>query len=865
MVTPGSDLSEESRSIWSELEEWSRSFAPWQRLLLAAAVRSTVVSVASIDQAYLLFLAEHDLKPAPVPYPEIPELVTGRPLAAATQYRLRRVHSPHGVNRLPTSSELTFGDGLTVIYGANGVGKSGFTRILSNACFSRQQHPIYPDVFDEIAPTTPSAIIELADPTGTPVSLTFDNSTEHSVLKLGFTVFDSFVAERHLTQTDPIAFVPTGFDVFAEMARGYAALQTRLSAEIEKRTRNNNFHVLFSGESTEVSDIVSRLGRFTDLDKLRALASYGESERARIDHLERLDQELRATSPIITIRHLTELRPQIIDLKQTLCTFRDLMSEEMLAWDRTLRKRFTDAVSAVAHAGRERFAHPKLLSIGSRDWEQLVIASQRFSALQHHKYPLEEDVCLLCQQQLGSEAVSLFGSYHEFITGDAIDELNQVNSEIDSRSAQLRALQPEEALTEGDSLYRFLEQTHPNILNAIADAIKGLATLRNSASAFLSGNGTQDSLAVPDFSALLDETLRQLDDDLTLLQRQDVSESLQRIASERRVLMHREILCKHLDDLIAFVSDEIWIATAERAKRELSSRHLTEKEQALFATVIAEQYRNTLAAACGSLGCTFPIEFRTQGKRGQTVRTLLIQDYSPTLILSEGEQKALALADFLTEVSLNQNNVGIILDDPVTSLDHDRKEKIAVRLTQEAKARQVVIFTHDMVFLSKLCDAADRNDEHVTIHWMQRSGDDRPGLVSLNDSPTTTPQYRTTGFAEDTFARAKVATGSVQERLIRQGAGQLRRTVEEIVPQYLFKEVVRRWTDRVMVTALRRVAWDNSFVDEIVEVFEACSAIMEGHSHTEGGAEAPPTLTKLEQLIQKTKELIRRAKESRNV
>jgi hypothetical protein len=137
-------------------------------------------------------------------------------------------------------------------------------------------------------------------------------------------------------------------------------------------------------------------------------------------------------------------------------------------------------------------------------------------------------------------------------------------------------------------------------------------------------------------------------------------------------------------------------------------------------------------------------------------------------------------------------------------------------------------------------------------------------MVSLNDAPTTTPQYRNTNFAEESLAKAKVASGSDQERLVRQGAGQLRRTVEEIVPQYLFKEVVRRWTDRVVVTALKKVSWDNALVDELVEIFESCSAIMEGHSHTEAAAQAPPTPAKLEELIQRAKELIRRARISRS-
>jgi hypothetical protein len=138
-------------SIWNELEVWSKDFAPWQRLLLAAAIRFGTIPDTVLQQAYSLFLAEHGLGKVPDPYPNIPNSVTGRASESSGRTRLRRIHSPSGINRLPLSAELTFSDGMTVIYGGNGVGKSGFARILSNACFSRHQHPIYPDVFDDDA------------------------------------------------------------------------------------------------------------------------------------------------------------------------------------------------------------------------------------------------------------------------------------------------------------------------------------------------------------------------------------------------------------------------------------------------------------------------------------------------------------------------------------------------------------------------------------------------------------------------------------------------------------------------------------------------------------------------------------------
>ena len=69
-----------------------------------------------------------------------------------------------------------------------------------------------------------------------------------------------------------------------------------------------------------------------------------------------------------------------------------------------------------------------------------------------------------------------------------------------------------------------------------------------------------------------------------------------------------------------------------------------------------------------------------------------------TEILSEGEQKVIAIADFLAEMQLSEVNKGIIFDDPVTSLDNDRKKQIAERLAFQATLKQVIIFTHDLVF-----------------------------------------------------------------------------------------------------------------------------------------------------------------------
>ena len=53
-------------------------------------------------------------------------------------------------------------------------------------------------------------------------------------------------------------------------------------------------------------------------------------------------------------------------------------------------------------------------------------------------------------------------------------------------------------------------------------------------------------------------------------------------------------------------------------------------------------------------------------------RKSLVAKHTLSEILSEGEQKVIALADFLAEAAMPQINAPVIFDDPVNSLDYKR-------------------------------------------------------------------------------------------------------------------------------------------------------------------------------------------------
>jgi hypothetical protein len=210
----------EHSSIWQELDEWARDFKPWQRYIVAHCVREGLLSETRINEAYALFLFEHKIGEAPDHSIEIPATITGRPTSSvSTAICITRVGNLAGINALPSDAELTFSPGLTIVYGANGVGKSGFARILSNVCFSRAKHKILPNINQEELQTGPAADIVIRAE-NIESTLRLDAKTEHADLKR-FAVFDTAVARVHLVEQNPLGFKPTGFDIFPEMARCY--------------------------------------------------------------------------------------------------------------------------------------------------------------------------------------------------------------------------------------------------------------------------------------------------------------------------------------------------------------------------------------------------------------------------------------------------------------------------------------------------------------------------------------------------------------------------------------------------------------------------------------------------------------------
>jgi formate dehydrogenase maturation protein FdhE len=864
-ATPSADGSRSRTTIWKELDTWAKGLERWQRFIVATAVRDGQLNEDQLSAVYQLFLSDNKLGPVPDPLPEIPFLITGRAEdASLTPLFLDSIGNLSNINALPNTAGLTFGEGLTVVFGGNGTGKSGFARVLANACFSRYRPRILPNVYVSGTGTKPSADITVRYVSQTRRVIKFQPGIEDVDLRR-IAVFDTSVARAHLAEESPIGFTPIGFDVFAEIIRVYGKIDNKLNATIQARQKVNTFTNSFLEPQSPISKAVAVLSADTNIATLKDQAVFGEKEQARLTDLDNQITDLKAKSAEQALKDIEEAKADVTTLRDRLKTALSTLEPAAKARYQAELDDFAKKTHQAMEASIDSFKSSHFKATGSDEWLAFIKSAHTLGLAEDAGYPKDGDRCLLCHRPLDEPSISLIRRFWNYLEGDARKAAADANDVLDKTVKALNDVKLH-IFGEESRVRSHLNTLDSKLAQRVREAVTALAGDRDAVVAILeTGMGTLSKASHEDLSADMGALLSRIETKIETLRTTDRDSMLKILVGERVTLRHRQVLSKLIDQIEEYIADEKWIKKARAvAKSALNTKAMTTKENELFGKVIEGTYRKQLESEFKTLDCRLPLELQTHGRGGKTKRWLEIKGgYKPIDILSEGEQRAVALADFLTEVGLNPAGAGIVLDDPVTSQDHGRKERITKRLINEARVRQTIILTHDLVFLTMLIEAADKADVPVTTHWMECDGNAHPGLVNLNECPANTSDYKTTKKAKATLEEAKKLSGLERVQAVQRGMGELRRTVEETIIQHLFKKVIQRWDERVMVGSLKKINWSNELADEIEKIFADLSRYIEGHSHSEAYVPLPPEPKDLEEMIARVDGLIKEARSDR--
>ena len=209
-------------TLLAEILQWSNSsLKPWQQDAARRLFQNTLDSGA-LDDLYAMLKSSvglvdpHGRTPIPLCQDHLP--VTAAKNEAAVLVALKDVKN---VNRLAANQTLPFSkQGVTVIYGGNGAGKSGYSRVLKRACRARDtSEDVRPNALDKAKATAiPEASFDIE--LGAKPSTVIWKKDRHAPVELAtVAVFDTHCARAYLDLQQEIAYLPYGLDVVENLAQ----------------------------------------------------------------------------------------------------------------------------------------------------------------------------------------------------------------------------------------------------------------------------------------------------------------------------------------------------------------------------------------------------------------------------------------------------------------------------------------------------------------------------------------------------------------------------------------------------------------------------------------------------------------------
>ena len=833
---------------------WANSLPAWQ----GDAVRRLLTSGEQplSDQIYseILALAKADLKLAPSPKTLNPAPPTVGQFSGVPEttlaIRLLSIDDVHNVNIIKAGQTLPFAEtGVTVVYGDNGSGKSGYSRILKLACQARDKDEhILPNVFASTPPGKPTATLKIKQDSNPRDVMWSQNSPVDPVLT-NITVFDSRCARIITDDRNEINYLPYGGDVFQKLADIILRIKEDIEAEITDITQVQDSAIL---AGTTSSAFLETLSETTKDDAIHAATEWSPETELQLTAQEELARKSDATKATQEVARLGKIIRRVNDAADTMVSLNkasaDVTNETIQMVLAELNAAKLAHISAVA----ERQTPEILPGVASTNqWEILYKAAKQYSekiAYPGESFPKTDDaVCVLCQQPLSKEAIARFDRFKKFME-DATSNL------LATKRKALKLLRDRVELviplsgTALESIYDEFASLNIKVADYLRTYHVGVATRKAATLTLLiEGENPQKVSVLPHWPASVETSLRSVAkalekkaSEITNAAKPEEYKKLQASISE---LKSREALSTRRTDINTFVSKARHNADLRCAAATLTTRKITRQGTIIIQNNLTPELLEAFKTELHELGAIrLPISLKPSGNAGETSHKVLLKGaYTPgrtrtSQILSEGEVRVIAIAGFLAELQLTPHTNAIVLDDPVSSLDHVFTAKIAARLAREGLKRQVIIFTHNIAFLMELEDAAIAlamagTPVGIAVSSLRR--DKISAGITTNGAPWYALKVKQrVHYLTELVNKIKLFYLDDMPEYNEKAAhvyGLLREAWESCIEDDLFYNVVCRYRNSVQTLKLAEVDIEDSDIHYFNLHMSKCSTWMTGH------------------------------------
>lgn len=828
------------KAIVDFLWEWTESHEPWSKLLISKVV--TAESNLSSTERQEIF--DHFLQSINL-HSGLPTLTLAKPTYAPTskQIELDSLSAITGVNRLAKDQTVDFAKNITVIYGENGTGKTGYSRILKTLGFSYDTHNnILPNIYGTTEPQ--SATINFKS-NNNPKSFTWNGSNSDSELE-NISVFNSNCVQFSLADRNLIVS-PIGFHLFNLVSSELNQLTQLLIGKIAAHPTDLPWFEKLTEGTTQYSFIKTLSASSTE-QKLIELSTFSPEHE---ELLKKKIAELAGLNSILLQAEILALRSQVSELN--LLIEKIEIAESLLSpanWQALidLNKKIAE-LEGKAQTGIKDIAEQKGIEFyDSEEFNSFIHAAENYiKIIGDPDYPKENDNCVYCLQPLDASAKGLLKSYRTLLN----DKTQETLKELRERKASLiHQVSPIETnFIFHQPTFGVDEKQIPKQPKEITEYNKILTELKTT---FVTDKVSPESTFTFNYqkyilflSGILESIKKNLAGKTEALANLATLEAA--LKKEMAELNDRKLLSGKVNAVKVAITNHKIVDTLNANSNSFSTSAISRKTSAARDELVKQDFEDLFKKeliAFRKSNLQIDLNFGTD--RGTSRVSQSISRHALVEILSEGEQKAIALAEFLTELQLDNIKAPTIFDDPVNSLDHRIIDEVVKRLIELSKQRQVVIFTHSILLLHSFIQQSElEHHKQAGIEFKFHRVKENFGVTGILDEVEEINSYRHYESKLNTLLNTN-HDGQEESEIASSGYGHLRSMIEVTVEDKLLRNTIKRYKKGVAFPSLLRV--DGTKIDlhksKLNDIYEKCCVSIDGHS---GPEEIPsvPTISEL--------------------
>ena len=756
-------------------------------------------------------------------------------------------------------------NGVTIVYGANASGKSGYCRIARRLCRSLTSVDLRGNVYDADAPDLPEVRVafRVGGDDQPKEERVWSGNQDPPVELSRISVFDAATARVYVDQQRRIEFLPYELDLLNKLGVACRALDRGFRARMDTLNARLNAPLPAGYRAgTAVHAMLGLLVPETDLADLpserdlRALGTWSANDQVELDSIE--EQLMR--DPQVLSRLRTDAKQALDIVKQDVSRIEDGLADAAIAATRRAKQEADTTRRAAEAAARSLFSGQPIPDLGSQTWRQMLTYARDFAATTFPDAPppqlASSGLCVLCHQALDEPAAARLVAFDDYISGRATEESVAAARVFSEHQASLMAVRVRNRREVETLLVGYTELSVRG-----RDSVARISAFFDNAEQRLGAvtrairEDRYDSLDAldpmpPSPGRFIEDEIARLDAEIAGFERAERDElALVRLQARLADLADRKRMSEDFEAIVerrTRLEERCRLdACIRQCRLTAITRRITDRRREILTPTLRARLHRELER----LQLThLPLDLADRGEDAASIVEIDLnarQRIRNSDVLSEGEQRALALACFLAELHEIGSDHGIIVDDPVSSLDHTRMKAVAERLTEEAFiGRQVIVFTHNIVFHHLLWTAARRARVGRHREWMSSGGHDRFGLIDASHQPwqlKRVPQ-RLHEIREE-FASLTAGGYDHTDQDFRPAViglyTKMRSTWERVVEEVLFNNVVQRFRGEVMTQSLRAACFDPAADYPVIfEGMKRCSHFS-GH---EPAPDLPPEL-----------------------